>query len=428
MGKQIVFIIVVCFVTIANAQKAPLSYKQVDSTTYALYLKQDWKRIIEMGKQSKNEGIDFYYLKVRMGIAYFKVNKMLLAVKLLEEANVVNSYDVVVQEYLYWAYRYSGLLLESRLFYHTKMSKKLKESIHLDLPFVTALDFNVLATSNVDIDEMLEADAASENSELRILPENYQLFSFGMYHPLSKNINLYHSFSMLPTVSVQQENSSGELINKNYNGTEARYYVDVTFALGNRWYFDTYLNFVSGKFDDINFGTTEEAKSRYSDIVFGGALTKASYFMNNTLNASVSNLKGNSQFQVGYSTAMYPLGSTLVVPFGSVQFQNQNSNSNLVYTGGISFNTYKFSILGFGTSGEMNNFVANNAAIIYNQSATTLSEFGLSLQFFTKKSIIKFGYSFMEMRDQYLNQDLNKLTKEFTFNQQNITAGILWKF
>ena len=73
MGKQIILIIVLCFLTAAKAQKKSLSYKQVDRTTYAYYLKQDWKPLLEMGKKSRADGIDFYYLKVRMGIAYFKL-------------------------------------------------------------------------------------------------------------------------------------------------------------------------------------------------------------------------------------------------------------------------------------------------------------------------------------------------------------------
>ena len=72
MGKQIICIILLWFVSTANAQKPSLSIKNVDSTTYASYLKQDWKSIIALGKQSRDEGIDFYYLKVRMGIAYFE--------------------------------------------------------------------------------------------------------------------------------------------------------------------------------------------------------------------------------------------------------------------------------------------------------------------------------------------------------------------
>ncbi|VAW25639.1 hypothetical protein MNBD_BACTEROID04-1488, partial [hydrothermal vent metagenome] len=150
MGKQSILILVLCIVvTTTNAQKKSLSFKQVDSTSYALYLKQDWKSLITLGKKSRAEGIDFYYLKVRMGIAYYKEGKMLSAIKFLEEANKVDSYDVVVQEYLYWAYRYGGLVLESRLFY-AKMSKILQNKIKLNLPFVTAIDLSVLATNNLD--------------------------------------------------------------------------------------------------------------------------------------------------------------------------------------------------------------------------------------------------------------------------------------
>ena len=429
------------FITAANAQKKQLSYKQVDSTTYAQYLKENWKPLIEIGKQSRKENIDFYYLKVRMGIAYFKENKMLSAIKLLEEAYKANSYDVVVQEYLYWAYRYGGLELESRLFY-TKISKKLKEQINLDLPFVTDLDFNILATTNLDYDEMLQEDAISESNDIRFIPKNYQLFSLGMSHPLSKKINLFHQLSVMPTNSVQQENDGGSLVNKSYSGNESRYYADVTVSLGNRWYLDTYLNVIFGKYDNLNTENTTVSLGggprwttssssptiRYTDVVFGGSLTKASYYVRNSVNISVSNLNGLNQFQAGYSVSLYPLGSTLVVPFGTIQYQNQDPDTNVIFTGGLSYNTGKFSIMGFGTIGELNNYIVNNGAIIYNQSATVLNEFGASLQFFGKNSIIKVGYSFMEMEDNYYTENFDKTSKIFSFNQQNIIAGITWKF
>ena len=374
MGKQIVFIVVLLFLTAANAQKKQLSYKQVDSLTYAQYLKEDWKPLIALGKQSLKENIDFYYLKVRMGIAYFKENKMLHAIKLLEEAYEINSYDVVVQEYLYWAYIYGGLELESRLFY-TKISLKLKEKIKLELPFVTDLDFSILMTNNLDYDEMLKEDAISENNDIRFIPKNYQLFSFGMNHPLSKKVNLFHQLSVMPRNSLQQENDSGELINESYSGNESKYYANLTVSLGNRWYFDTFLNVIFGKYDNINVDNTAVSFGgggsrwatsstsptiRYTDVVFGGSITKASYFIRNSFNVSVSNLNNLNQFQAGYSFSLYPLGSTLIVPFGSINYQIQDPDSSIAITGGLSYSTAKFSLTGFGTVGELNNFVVSN--------------------------------------------------------------------
>ncbi len=441
MGKQIVCIVLLWFVSTANAQKSSLSIKYVDSTTYALYLRQDWKQIIALGKQSRTEDVDFYYLKVRMGIAYFKENKMLSAIKYLEEAYTINAYDTVVQEYLYWAYRYSGMVLESRLFYD-KMAKDLKDEIKLDLPFVTDVNFNMLATSNLDFDDMLQSDITSENNDIRFIPKNYQLFSFGLSHPLSKSINLFHQFSVMPITSVQQENVDGVLQNATYKGNESRYYADVTFALGNRWYLDTYMNIIFGKYDNLNAETTtgsvgngpggitssSSSEITYTDVVFGGSLTKASYFIRNSVNMSVSNLNGINQFQAGYSMSLYPLGSTLLVPFGSIQYQNQDPDTNVVFTGGLSVTIDKIVMTGFGTVGEMNNFIANNGAIIYNQFATALNEYGGSFTYLGKNIVIKAGYTFMEMEANYFDDYFNLTSKTFGFNQQNITAGIIWYF
>lgn len=437
MGKQIILILVLWYVTTASAQKIPLSYKQVDSTTYALYLKQDWKSVLEMGKKSQKEGIDFYYLKVRMGVSYFKEGKMLNAIKILEEAYAVNTYDITVQEYLYWAYRYSGLILESHLFY-TKMSKEVKDKIQLDLPAISVIDLGVLATSNSDYDKMLVANDNTNDNNVRYFPENYQLFSLGLNHPFSNSVNFYHRLSIMPISSVQQENLSGEIKNTSFNGNETRYYADVTFALGNRWYIDTYLNLIFGKYDDVisdsqtdfnppGRSSSSSSSIKYTDYVFGVSLTKASYFIRNTVNVSISNLNGFNQFQGGYTVSFYPLGNKVLVPFGSVQFQNENSNSNVVYTGGVSINTSNFSITGYGNTGELNNFVANNASLIYNQLATPLSEFGLTMKFITKKIDIKIGYSFMEMEDNFVAESNSILPTTFNFNQQNIIGGIVWK-
>lgn len=424
MGKQIVFIALLWLVTTASAQKPHLSFKQIDSTTYALYLKQDWKTMLAIGKQSRAEGIDFYHLKVRMGIAYFKENKMLSAIKFLEEAYAINSFDIVVQEYLYWAYHYSGLILESRLFY-PKMTKSLQDKIKLDLPFATDLSFIFLANKNLDYENMLLSDTNSENADIRIIPKNYQLYSLGISHPLAKKANLYHQFSILPYTSVLQENIGGVLENVIYKANEFRYYVDVTIPLGNRWYLDSYLNIIFG---NLNVGNTTTSKITYTDVLFGGSLTKASYFIRNSINVSVSNLNGLNQFQAGYTMSLYPFGSTLVVPFGTIQYQNQNPDSTIIFTGGLTVTIDKFLITGYGTLGDMNNFSANNGAIIYNQSATVLSEIGASFLYFGKNSIIKLGYSFMDMESHYTNENFELSTKTFEFKQQNIIAGITWKY
>jgi hypothetical protein len=428
MGKQILCIVLLWFVSTINAQKAALQLQKVDSVTYALFLKEDWKQIIKTGKQANDEGIDFYYLKVRMGIAYFKENKMFNAIQFLEEAYDLEPNNVVVQDYLYWAYRYSGLVLESRLFYD-KMEAKLKNKINLKAPLVSDISLNVLATNNLDYNDMLVSDANSETTDIRFIRKSQQMFSLGMSHPLSKKINFFHQFTYIPTNSVQQENIDGVLDNEIYKGSESRYYADVTLAFGNKWYVDAFVNVISGKYDNINpIDETSASEIKYNDLVFGVALTKSYYFIKNSINVSVSNLNDLNQFQAGYSLSLYPLGSTLFVPFGSIQYKNQEEEASMIYTAGVAVTKGDFLFTGFGSVGNMNNYTANNGLIIYNQPATGLNEFGGSIKYYTKNSILKVGYSFMNMEDNYYDEYFEVTSKKFEFKQQNIIAGITWIF
>ena len=428
MGKQIVCIILLWFVASVNAQKQTLLHKKIDSATYAMYLNKDWISIIAEGKKANKEGIDFYLLKVRMGIAFFKENKIFSAIQFLEKAYALDPTNVVVQDYLYWAYRYSGLVMESRLFYH-KMEKNLQEKINLQEPFINDINLNVLATNNINYDDLIASEGNSETIDYRFIRKSQQMFSLAMNHPLFKRINLFHQFTYIPTNSVQQLNVNGVLDNEAYKGSESRYYADVTFALGKKWYFDVFINVISGKYDNINpIDATSVSEIKYNNLVFGGAITKASNYIKNSINVSFSDLSELNQFQLGYSMSLYPLGTTMLVPFGSLQYKSQGEDSNIIYTAGVTVTINKFLLTGFGTVGNMNNYTANNGQIIYNQPATGLNEFGGSIKYFKKNTVLKVGYSFMNMEDNYYDENFTITSKKFEFNQQNLIAGITWVF
>lgn len=433
MGKNSGLIICLLLGLNLHAQDNLLSYKKVDSTSYALFMKQDWKSLIEFGKESKKEGIDFYYLNVRMGIAYYKEGKMLIAIKYLEAAYYLNAYDVVVQNYLYWAYRYGGMLLESDLFYE-KMDKELAVSINNVLHIVSAVDVGVVATNNVNYDAMLAENQVGNSDTFRSFSEDYELFMLGLNHRFSRSTNFYHRVTVMPISLMLQQNINGNIKNSSFKGKETRYYADATFGLSKRWYLDTYLGLFFGDFDQIDITSNNPVdnnlKSKYTDVVFGASISRACYYLRQSINISYGNLGIFNQFQVGYTLSVYPLGNTLLVPFGSLQYQNETSsitdNTHLVYTGGVSINTKNVTITGYINTGEMHNFVSNNGSVIYNQSAMGLNEYGAILRFHINKATLKLGYSFMNMQDNYYTEEA--VSSTYKFNQQNLIAGFTWNF
>lgn len=427
-------LILLLMIASLQSQEIKNSYKSIDSLTYNLFINQDWKTLLEEGKKYKKSESDFYYLKVRMGIANFKTGHYLLAVKLLEEAYNLNKFDLVVQDYLYWAYRYSGLFLESDVFYK-KMDISLQKQIGLDLKFISAIDVGLVATSNSDYNEMLENNTVNETTNYRFFIDNQQIITFGLNHRLSNNTNFYHRLTIMPRKLVYQENNLGEITNVFYKGTETRYYADATFALGKRWYLDAYMVLLFGNYDDLTSGVTRgntlnfTDKINYSDVVFGGKISKSSSYFRNSLNVSYSNLNGLNQLQTGYSISLYPLANTLVVPFGSFQYVRESldsySDNRMVYTGGIEINTKNISFTGFVNAGEINNYNSNNGSVVYNQVATTESEFGAIVQVYLNKFELKLGYSLMNMKD-YSVSDLDDLNS-FKYKQQNLILGVTWR-
>ena len=64
----------------------PLSLISVDAQTYSLWQKKDWNGLIAAGKKALKADIDFYYLRVRMGIAYYEKKNYHMALLHFEKA------------------------------------------------------------------------------------------------------------------------------------------------------------------------------------------------------------------------------------------------------------------------------------------------------------------------------------------------------
>jgi hypothetical protein len=92
-----------------------LSFARIDSLSYQAYLQNDWKKVIGYAKTGFKLGYDYYYLRMRAGIARFNRNQMTLANKQFRKALAFNQNDPVALEYLYASLLRSGDLAESRL-------------------------------------------------------------------------------------------------------------------------------------------------------------------------------------------------------------------------------------------------------------------------------------------------------------------------
>jgi len=74
MYKWITCILIV-FNLSAFSENNNWSVAEVDSVSYSLYSSQKWEKLCQYGEQAIFKNIDFYYLRYRLGIAYYELQK-----------------------------------------------------------------------------------------------------------------------------------------------------------------------------------------------------------------------------------------------------------------------------------------------------------------------------------------------------------------
>ncbi|HNY03281.1 MAG TPA: hypothetical protein PKG48_11865 [Bacteroidales bacterium] len=100
-------LLTVCLAAVSHPLLAQ-DYRPMDSLTYRLYLEKKWDSLATMGQEALDRGFDYYYLRARMGIAFFEKRQYIRAIAHLEKARRFNSGDPLLTEYLYYALLWSN--------------------------------------------------------------------------------------------------------------------------------------------------------------------------------------------------------------------------------------------------------------------------------------------------------------------------------
>ncbi|MDO8897299.1 MAG: hypothetical protein Q7V19_06585, partial [Bacteroidales bacterium] len=114
-----------------------------DSLSYEQYLRKDWKALLETGKLMQKNGMDYYYLRMRLGIASMATNNFIGAEKHFRQALIFNPGDQNAILYLQKALLANSKGVESGSLWHemnilSKENSGLKEgfmpvSVHADV-------------------------------------------------------------------------------------------------------------------------------------------------------------------------------------------------------------------------------------------------------------------------------------------------------
>jgi len=158
-----------------------LNYKIVDSTSYALYTQQQWVKLIKYGELANSNGIDYYYLNLRLGIAWFNAGDYYKAQKYFDRALKQNQNEQTANEYLYLIKTLINRLLSADINYNSLIESTRNQLDSRSPYFIPSIYF----------------EAGIKFSKDKNIENNEPLFRFLLDQKITRRFNLGVSASYI---------------------------------------------------------------------------------------------------------------------------------------------------------------------------------------------------------------------------------------
>ncbi len=440
MSKRIgITAILLLFLFAVSAQKK-LSYIDVDKKSYELTQQQKWNELIEFSAEARKQGMDFFYLQARTGIAYYNLKKYRIASDWFLKAWENDQSFEWLQEYLYYSLVYGGRVAEA-----TKQAVKFAPEIQRKIGFVKSKLTRIAVEGGYSYNPVFEqltngflsdeANVGFDYGEAFFL-KDYHFESFDVSHQVFPGFNLNHNFTFL-TSNREQQIDWGSHNSFPIKVNQYQYFLNPNFVLGEKVYISPSVsmlwgnsNIVMGDYEPNSFYTSN---IKYFDFILSTAVW--SHFGNFSPGAEINfaNIYDESFTQFSAWLTVYPLSNTNLYFTPRVYFKTDPE-------GNINYNTFGISggaqlgpihFHGQYLVGDMKNFIEAAGYVISNFPGTSDSKFTGSL-YFPKGKKYQFVVRYInqevtEKYQVYINQEPSN-SIDYNFTKHTITGGISWNF
>lgn len=428
---------------ITGHSQQTLSYPEVDKISYELFLQKDWEELIKLSKKSVDQGINFFYLQARTGIAYYNLKKYRTASTWFLQAWEKDQAMEWLQEYLYYSLLFSGRAGEASKI-SGKFTPEMKIKTGTQQKKITRLALEGGYSFNPDLESLTaenhgEQAGVGENYGEAFYLKNYHFETFDLSHSLTPALNLNHSLSYVglnreehidwgqPEIFPIKINQFQYLINPEVVVAKKIYISpSATIIWGNS---DLYLGAYRGNMAKYFYNSPYN----YSDYIL--SVSTWSHFGNFSPGAEIdfANIANEPFTQLSGWLTFYPLSNLnfYITPRVYLKRDKEKSlNFNAIgISGGLQLGTVH--LYGQYITGEMKNFIEYGGYVVSNFPGTSKQKFTGSIYLPTGK---KYQFVF-----RYINQDITETYQVYTnlvksnstdynYIKHTLTAGISWNF
>jgi hypothetical protein len=288
---RIILVTAILFIALSAELYSQNDFRTLDLKTYEYYLRGDYRNLRKTSDSILIKGMDYYYLRMRLGVLAYNKQLYPKAAEDLKRAVVFNSLDTVSREYIYNSYVFAGRKADARLYLASVPSDKRNQSLRSSSkPFSSEFYISSSVTSN---DQVLY-----ETNSL-----NYEAVKSST--GISAGVETYFSNSLRGTLTYTNFHKTGTTYSPtNTTGTNLNFYQNQVYAKLTKSVFPGWD--LSGFFHMAFYnetltlgmpGNRFSSQRLVSEYIGGIGLSKSWWKLHTMANLSFSNLGNSSQIR-----------------------------------------------------------------------------------------------------------------------------------
>ncbi len=466
---------VLCFTGSATAQPGAAGF-QADVATYRHYLTGQWDSLLITGNKALNDGVDFYYLRLRMAYASYSLADYRTAVWHYERAARFQPPDSITREYLYYSCLLANLLPEKQkaAFGLSPYARKINGIRSPDYLSQSTSQLTVLFSGSEEKALNVNISGKPDIYGEVTLYGNSLFLQQGFRHEPAARLSVFQQYGFLSLEMAKRiryfhmPDSGHADTTGRFTINQHQYYINPSFYAGRGWSVSPsfHLIVLEGNsftwhyaWDSIHYwanpgwDTIQSIRYLYSytfpqqslaqhNKVFGLHISKNHKKWQFGLSGSYSDLLSEQQAQLTGQVTWFPSGNPRtylsiwssrfireVDPGKALDFSASESRWIAGGYAGRQFsrNTWLEAHFTLGDQSLTNEY---NGTIVYNSPEPTRFKTGLSTYFLlSEKMQLSLHYRFIARRGTfwYYSNEGRIKDETYHYSTHSITGGIQWK-
>ncbi len=450
MDKRVLILLLILGLPWFPKAAESLDFITVEAKSLALYEAGEWKELKRFGNQALKAGFDYYYLRMRIGIAYYQTKNYLHAIIHFEKALEFNAGDRTALEYLYQSNIKLNRNVESINIY-TNSPPSLKESLREEgLPKLNFLSLETGPLISDQNQEFHNQDIDGEDNiygETDIVNDGFYLNICAHYHP-DRNISASLAYTFLSLDKTKLVRIGDSLtIDQQYPLSQHQVYMNANIDLGRGMSLLAAMHYINVGYKtvfpeyDIYTGNYSYPEKQIDLDNLAGFISFSKDFriVQPCIFAGISNFNMKKQYQAGFGIIYFPLGNLDLYLDSKLMNHNNDGENSIIFDQKAGFKIFHPLWAEISaTFGTLENYFEKNAYVVYNipDKISFKGEARLIYKI-DQKWMLTLDYQYIQQKGSILTytkemegetETVAPVYYEPSYLNQYILGGIQWKF